>query len=177
MHYFYANYGGNTRNTWLCRLYCVTVGSPFEPSRKTTGYCGLSPAEIRCCGMDVAELEACYWSLTEDELLRLAAGSSQLSPEANVVLQSELSRRGVSQEQIESYRSDRKEERKAEKTLSVERVPTVFPSLRGVFETLKDWQEYRRETGNWPSFTIAFSFLHLAGDLGFLAFFMWCNFR
>jgi len=127
--------------------------------------------------MDFAELEARYRTFTEGELLRLAIDSDQLSPEASLILHSELSKRGVSQHEIESYRSDRNRERGAEETLTVERVPTVFQSLRGIFETLKDWQEYRRETGNWPFFTIAFWFLHLAGDLGFLAFFMWCNFR
>lgn len=64
--------------------------------------------------MDVQQLSDEYASKSDEELLRLALNPEQLTPEANVLLSSELSRRGISsRERLETTRQQ-DQERKAE---------------------------------------------------------------
>jgi len=45
--------------------------------------------------VEIQDLADEYQSKTDEELLRLALDSAELTPEANVVLNNELSRRGI----------------------------------------------------------------------------------
>ena len=64
--------------------------------------------------MEIQDLAAVYQAKTDEELLRLALDAADLTPEANFVLSSELSRRGIhTDERLVSFRAEeilRKEE-------------------------------------------------------------------
>ena len=68
--------------------------------------------------MEIQDLADEYQSKTDEELLRLALDSADLTPEVNVVLNNELSRRGInSAERLTTFRKEeeqRKEEERKE---------------------------------------------------------------
>jgi hypothetical protein len=64
--------------------------------------------------VNVQQLADEYGSKSDEELLRLALTSEQLTPEANVVLSGELARRGISSREHMAAARRQEEERKAE---------------------------------------------------------------
>jgi len=54
--------------------------------------------------VNVQQLADEYGSKSDEELLRLALTSEQLTPEANVVLSGELARRGISSRETKAIR-------------------------------------------------------------------------
>ena len=68
--------------------------------------------------MEIQELADEYQSKTDEELLRLALDAADLTPEANVVLNNELSRRGINNaERLAAFQEEedqRKEEERKE---------------------------------------------------------------
>lgn len=65
--------------------------------------------------MDVQALTEEYRQKTEEELLRLLFDQQQLTDDARVALQSEISARGLSREKVEQFRSEEQERRQLEK--------------------------------------------------------------
>jgi len=63
--------------------------------------------------MNPADWEVRYRGLTDDELAQLAMESQQLSPEANISLGREISRRGINHKELDSHRADSKPDPKA----------------------------------------------------------------
>jgi len=123
--------------------------------------------------MNPADWEVRYRGLTDDELAQLAMESQQLSPEANISLGREISRRGINHKELDSRRADSKPDPKARTQWDREKTYSLFPSLQRMGETLSAWQKYRRQTGKWPFLSITFSFVHLLADLTALAFLVW----
>lgn len=93
------------------------------------------------------ELARQYQALTDDELLRLELDAEQLATEAQVQLKAELAKRGIdSPKHREEFRA---EERQA--TME----PKQYSSKgSGVVATVRDWQEYRGRTGEWPIYSM-----------------------
>jgi hypothetical protein len=118
--------------------------------------------------MNIAELEERYRTLSEDELLQLRSDLNQLSAEAKIALENELSRRWANHERLGSLTADSRLEHQDEKNES-----WAFPSVRRLRATLRDWRDFRDRTGNWPLLTIGFSFCHLFTDLATLALLIW----
>lgn len=59
--------------------------------------------------MEIQDLAEVYQAKTDEELLRLALDAADLTPEANFVLSSELSRRGINtDERLVSFRAEEK---------------------------------------------------------------------
>jgi hypothetical protein len=56
--------------------------------------------------MQIGNLAADYQAKTNEELLRLAMDSDQLSSDAQIYLKNELAKRGISAEQISSFREE-----------------------------------------------------------------------
>ena len=66
--------------------------------------------------MELQDLADEYQSKTDEELLRLALDSADLTPEANVVLNNELSRRGIdSAERLTAFREEEEQRKEAER--------------------------------------------------------------
>jgi hypothetical protein len=68
------------------------------------------------CEVLIDELIVTYSQMADEELLELAASPDELLPEAKQILASELARRNLGKEQIETYRKNLEAERKAEET-------------------------------------------------------------
>jgi hypothetical protein len=64
--------------------------------------------------MDVEQLADEYASKSDEELLRLALNPEELTPEANVVLSGELSKRGIASRERLDLTRQQEQERKAE---------------------------------------------------------------
>lgn len=82
--------------------------------------------------METDQLAQTYASETDDQLVQLAAEQEQLTPEARIQLLGELQRRGINPANYRPERSEAEE------------------SLGGNNLSPKDWQQYRRWTGEWP---------------------------
>jgi hypothetical protein len=93
--------------------------------------------------MEVHDVGEQYRARTDEELLRLALEPEQLAPEAQIQLHAELARRGIdSPARLEEFRAE--EGRKPPE-------PREYTGRSsGIVATLRDWQRYRRQTGEWP---------------------------
>jgi hypothetical protein len=95
------------------------------------------------------ELESQYQAKTDEELLRLVVELEQLTPEAQVQLHTELAMRGSSEARREDFRSEKNQART--ETTEGSKIMLLFPSLRRLAETLRDWKRYKGQTGEWPA--------------------------
>jgi hypothetical protein len=68
-----------------------------------------------------------YQHLTEDELFELADEKEQLTDEARIALESELSRRNLSTAEVNAYKRQRADDNKADKLRRARR--QVIPNL------------------------------------------------
>ena len=116
-----------------------------------------------------------YQSETDEELLRLAAESEQLAPEALDSLRNELARRRISHQSDSDALGRGEVERSAiERALNV---AAAFPRLSGFVDRIKDWRQYRHQTGEWPLFSIGTYFLNLAAAIIGLIVIVWYGAR
>jgi hypothetical protein len=83
------------------------------------------------------ELAKHYATEADEELVRLAEESADLTPAAREMLQAELARRGID---VEEYRRASR---------SSDHVDAFENKL-----TPRDWQRYRRRVGRWPVLSI-----------------------
>jgi hypothetical protein len=79
--------------------------------------------------VEIQDLADEYQSKTDEELLRLALDSAELTTEANVVLNNELSRRGInSAERLTAFREE-EEQRKEEERKETGKLFVLHPDL------------------------------------------------
>jgi hypothetical protein len=145
----------------------VSFGGSLKGSMK------LPPASERIdTRMEIDELAQSYRVKTEDELLRLKVESDQLTPEAREQLNRELDRRGINivQGVDDPWRDTRLE---TGNRRGSDRLYALFPSLRPLFATLRDWKQYKSTTGKWPAASIGFYVVHGIFLLGWAASFIW----
>lgn len=77
--------------------------------------------------MEIQDLADEYQSKTDEELLRLALDAADLTPEANVLLNNELSRRGInSTERLTAFREE-EEQRKSEERKETGSLFVLYP--------------------------------------------------
>jgi hypothetical protein len=114
-----------------------------------------------------------YQTKTHDELMQLAVDSTDLSPEAELSLSNELSKRGINRKEVEAYREEQRDKQNTQKTWNSEAVYSLLPSLGRIRATLSDWRKYKHQTGEWPYLSIVFCFLHLAIELLGLIVILW----
>jgi hypothetical protein len=77
--------------------------------------------------VEIQDLADEYQSKTDEELLRLALDSADLTPEAKVVLNNELSRRGINRaERLTAFREE-EEQRKEEERKEAGRFFVLHP--------------------------------------------------
>jgi hypothetical protein len=125
--------------------------------------------------MEMQELERQYQARTDEELLRLALESEQLTPEAQVQLHTELAKRGISKSGREDFRA-KKSDTGTEPTEG-SKITFLFPSLRWLAETLRDWKRYKSQTGEWPALSIFAYVVHGIVLLSCAAFLVWFGFQ
>ena len=103
--------------------------------------------------MGMQELESQYQAKTDEELLRLVVELEQLTPEAQVQLHTELTKREIS----EARRGDFRAEKSQTRTEPTEgsKITFLFPSLRRLAETLRDWKPYRAKQVNGRLFPLS----------------------
>lgn len=106
-------------------------------------------------------------------MIVLAAQLEQLTPEASEALAAELSRRGIKREEINSCSETRRSDPNPEKKPARELAYFLWPGLRRIRETIADWTHYRRQTGKWPSHSIAFYFVSLGVRIAYLVLAVW----
>jgi|SRR5271166_1831774 len=84
-----------------------------------------------------------YQAMSDDELLHLALELEQLAPEAQIQLETELAKRKLDTPAcLEEFRAVQSQE--AHEPSENSRYGSGFVA------TLRDWQRYRRQTGEWP---------------------------
>lgn len=121
--------------------------------------------------MEFQELAEQYRAKSDEELLRLALDSQQLTTEANSLLQVELSKRHINtHERVDEFRTEHLQPEEQDK--SAKRA-SLFPTVTRALETLRDWRRYRRRTGVWPVLSMVGQVLHFAAWLGVIAFMVW----
>ena len=122
--------------------------------------------------MEIEDLARVYRVKTEGELQRLKLESHQLTPEAREQLNRELGRRGINIAQgVDDPHRDTRPETGNRK--GSDRFYALFPSLRRLFATLRDWKQYKRQTGAWPAASIGFYMVHGIFLLGWAGSFIW----
>ena len=90
-------------------------------------------------------LESQYQAKTDEEHLRLVVELEQLTPEAQVQLHTGLAKRGISEARREDFRSKKNQTRT--ETTAGSKITLLFPSLRRLAETLRDWKRYKQVNG------------------------------
>lgn len=121
------------------------------------------------------ELESQYQAKTDEELLRLVVELEQLTPEAQVQLHTELAKRGISEARREDFRSEKNQTRT--ETTEGSKITLLFPSLRRLAETLRDWKRYKGQTGEWPALSIIAYAVHGIMLFSCAAFLVWFGFQ
>jgi hypothetical protein len=96
-----------------------------------------------------------YRSMTDDELLNVARDSQDLTPEARNSLNGELSRRRINSGEVSKYENEQSNDTRDEK-FNLEAAYSLWPTLRRIRRTVRDWKHYRHETGEWPRRSIGF---------------------
>ena len=125
--------------------------------------------------MGMQELESQYQAKTDEELLRWVVELEQLTPEAQVQLHTELAKRGISEARRGDFRSEKNQTRT--ETTEGSKITLLFPSLRRLAETLRDWKRYKGQTGEWPALsTIAYD-VHGIMLFSCAAFLVWFGFQ
>src|SRR6202023_2301671 len=125
--------------------------------------------------MGMRELESQYQTKTDEELLRLVVELEQLTPEAQVQLHTELAKRGISEARREDFRSEKNQTRT--ETTEGSKITLLFPSLRRLAETLRDWKRYKGQTGEWPALSIIAYAVHGIMLFNSAAFLVWFGFQ
>ena len=120
-------------------------------------------------------LESQYQAKTDEELLRLTVESEQLTPEAQVQLHTELTKRGISEARREDFRAEKSQTRTEPTEGS--KITFLFPSLRRLAETLRDWKRYKGQTGEWPALSIIAYVVHGIVLFSCAAFLVWFGFQ
>jgi hypothetical protein len=87
--------------------------------------------------------------MTDDELLNVARDSQHLTPEARNSLNAELSRRRITSGQISKYEDEQASDN-SDKTFNHESAYLMWPALGRIRDTIRDWKQYRNQTGEWP---------------------------
>jgi len=113
-----------------------------------------------------------YRSMTDDELMNVARDSQHLTPEARNSLNGELSRRKINSGQISKYEHEQASDN-SDKKFNPESAYSMWPALGRIRGTIRDWRQYRHQTGEWPRGSITFYFLHLLVELMVLLLFIW----
>lgn len=114
-------------------------------------------------------------SKSDEELLRLEVELEQLTPEAQVQLHTELAKRGIREARREDFPAENNQTRT--ETTEGSKITLLFPSLRGLAETLRDWKRYKDQTGEWPAFSIIASAVHGIMLFSCAAFLVWFGFQ
>jgi hypothetical protein len=125
--------------------------------------------------MAMQELESQYQAKSDEELLRLEVELEQLTPEAQVRLHTELAKRGISKARREDFPAEKNQTRTG--TTEGPKITLLFPSLRRLAETLRDWKRYKGQTGEWPALSIIAYAVHGIMLFGCAAFLVWFGFR
>jgi len=125
--------------------------------------------------MGMQELESQYQAKTDEELLRLVVEVEQLTPEAQVQLHTELAKRGISEARREDFRSEKNQTRT--ETTEGSKITLLFPSLRRLAETLRDWKRYKGQTGEWPALSMIAYAVHGIMLFSCAAFLVWFGFH
>ena len=125
--------------------------------------------------MGMQELESQYQAKTDEELLRLVVELEQLTPEAQVQLHTELAKRGSSEARREDFRSEKNQART--ETTEGSKITLLFPSLRRLAETRRDWKRYKGQTGEWPALSIIADAVHGIMLFSGAAFLVWFGFQ
>src|SRR6266853_262852 len=79
--------------------------------------------------------------------------------------------------------SERREDFRAEKnqtrtdTTEGSKITLLFPSLRRLAETLRDWKRYKGQTGEWPALSIIAYAVHGIMLFSCAAFLVWFGFQ
>jgi hypothetical protein len=121
--------------------------------------------------MELQELAGQYRAKSDEELLRLALDSGQLTPEANTLLQAELAERQMrGNERLDEFRAENQQREEQEKS---SKRASLFPTITRALKTLREWREYRRRTGVWPVLSMVGHVVHFAVWLAVLAFVVW----
>jgi hypothetical protein len=111
--------------------------------------------------INMLDFDEQYRNMTDDELVNVARDSQDLTPEAKNSLNGELSRRRISNGEVSKYQNRQSNDTK-DKNFNPEAAYLLWPTLRWIHETVRDWKQYRHQTGEWPRRSIVFYFLHLA---------------
>jgi hypothetical protein len=155
--------------------------------------------------MDLAELTAHYSQLADDQLLCMWADRNTLVPEAAMVLDSEIQRRGLKKENAERIkkRSDTLAAREEKGSIGRQvaaakyernmrhfvgwQEPEFYSPYGGrdimntfahIRHKYRVWKAFRDHTGHWPVFSIWFNFLSWMAVFGFaLSAFVWVRER
>jgi hypothetical protein len=93
-------------------------------------------------------------------------------PEARNSLNGELSRRRISSGEVSKYENEQSNDTR-DKKFNPEAAYSLWPTLRRIRETARDWKQYRHQTGEWPRRSIGFYFVHLAMELVVLLLIIW----
>jgi hypothetical protein len=115
---------------------------------------------------NVLDFDEQYRSMTDDELLNVAEDSQDLTPEARNSLKGELARRRLGISEVSKYQKEQSDY--TEEKFNPEAAYSFWPALGRVRDTIRDWKQYRHQTGEWPHRSIKFYFLHLVVELGLL---------
>jgi hypothetical protein len=113
-----------------------------------------------------------YRSMTDDELLNVAGDSQHLTPEARNSLNGELSRRRITGGEVSKYENE-PSDAASDKKFNPKAAYLLWPALGRIRDTIRDWKQYRLQTGEWPRRSIIFYFLHLVVEVAVLLLIVW----
>lgn len=111
--------------------------------------------------MEAADLVSNYRAKSNSELMDLATGIEELTPEAREALSAELARRGITSAEITGYGDEEVKVREQERD---RKLASLFPTFRAIGRRLTIWRTFKQQTGKWPWLSMAFYFCH-----GFIA--------
>ena len=111
--------------------------------------------------MEAADLVSNYQAKSNSQLMALAMGIAELTPEAREALLGELAKRGITSAEITGYGDEEVKVRKQERDRKLD---SLFPTFRAIGRRLTIWRTFKQQTGKWPWLSMAFYFCH-----GFIA--------
>jgi hypothetical protein len=108
--------------------------------------------------INMPDFDEHYRSMTDDELLSVARDSRYLTPEARNSLNGELSRRRITSAEVNKYEHEQSND-SSDKKFNSDAAYSLWPSLRRLRETIRDWKQYRHQTGmavslDWVLFSV-----------------------
>jgi len=113
-----------------------------------------------------------YRGMTDDELLNVAGDSQHLTTEARNSLNGELSRRRITGGEVSKYENEQSDAA-SDKKFNPKAAYLLWPALGRIRDTIRDWKQYRHQTGEWPRRSIIFYFLHLTVEVAVLLLIVW----